>query len=101
MNIRVFRPYYKTDASLGLADHVEPQHQPANLFLRARWRLERAHSAISISRLDEDGRVLMLAAKSNRSTDQGTSQALVCNSRLAVCSVAPIKLLECIFDEIR
>ena len=42
----------------------------------------------------------MLAAKSNRGTDQGTPQALVCNSRLAVFSVAPIKLLECIFDEI-
>jgi hypothetical protein len=26
----------------------------------------------------------MLAAKSNHGTDQGTSQALVCNSRLAV-----------------
>ena len=42
----------------------------------------------------------MLAAKSNRGTDQGTPQALVYNSRLAVFSVAPIKLLECIFDEI-
>ena len=42
----------------------------------------------------------MLAAKSNRGPDQGTPQALVYNSRLAVFSVAPIKLLECIFDEI-
>ena len=72
MNIRVFQFTTRRTRARVLADHVEPHHQPATLLLRARWRLERAHSAISISRLDEDGRVLMLAAKSNRGTDQGT-----------------------------